>query len=351
MHTRKWLLVVQVAVLPALIALALFTGLTHAQGLGPNGNVQPHSPESVTAAVGDAIPIQGRLTDASGNPLNGNYNMTFNLYDVVDGGTALCSYNNPAVVVTNGLFSVNMTGCDNADINGAQLYLGVTVGTDAEMDPRQPIYAVPYARSLRPGARIGGSNAGSGILSMLDANDVMMFQFHADVSSLYLGGSGEAAEIYVKNNAGDNVITLNGSSASLSLGTTGQAGSLTVRNASGSSTFGVDGSIGKVSQIISGTGLVKAGVYANCGTSIGITTRAFNNVNGLAIGVSGTASGRCTIDFGFNVFDRYFVATSVSDAARFVSCYTVIGQPEELYCRNWDAAGVSQDGAIMLMVY
>ena len=351
MNTRKWLIVVQVIILPALVTLALFTGLTHAQGLGPNGESQPQGPADVTAAVGDAIPIQGRLTDASGNPLNGNYNMTFRLYDVATGGTARCSYNNPAVAVANGLFAVNMTGCDNADIDGTQLYLGVTVGTDAEMDPRQPIYAVPYARSLRPGARIGGSGAGPGILSMYDENDIMQFQFHAQVSSLYLGGSGEAAEIYVKNQADNNTISLNGGSALLNVGTAGEAGNLTVRNDSNSTSFSVDGSTNKVSQIISGTGLVKAGFYGHCGTGAGAGTRAFNNVNLNAIDVTGTDVGRCTIDFGFDVFDRYFVATSVYSAPRFVSCYTYIDQPSQLFCGNWDAAGAGQNGSIMLLVY
>ena len=46
-----------------------------------------------------------------------------------------------------------------------------------------------------------------------------------------------------------------------------------------------------------------------------------------------------------------FVATSQSSAARFVSCNTAIGNKNDLYCRNWDAAGANQNGAIMLLVY
>jgi hypothetical protein len=107
---------------------------------------------------------------------------------------------------------------------------------------------------------------------------------------------------------------------------------------------------GNVEQALTSNGLVKAGVNANCGTSIGITTRSFNNVGGTIV-VTGTATGQCTINFEFNVFNRYFVATSMSNAARFVSCYTAIGSQNELYCRNWDAAGTNQDGAIMVMVY
>jgi hypothetical protein len=42
-------------------------------------------------------------------------------------------------------------------MNGQQLYLSIQVGSDAEMTPRQPIYAVPYAWSLRPGATISST--------------------------------------------------------------------------------------------------------------------------------------------------------------------------------------------------
>jgi hypothetical protein len=105
------------------------------------------------AAVGAAIPVQGRLTDSSGNPLDGTYNLTFSLYEDSSGGTALCQ-DVDSVDVDEGLFASHVNGCTSSDINGRQLYLGVSVGTDAEMTPRQAIYAVPYAWSLRPGAVI-----------------------------------------------------------------------------------------------------------------------------------------------------------------------------------------------------
>jgi len=82
--------------------------------------------------------------------------MTFRLYDVDTGGTALCSDTN-SVTVTNGLFNSEVWGNCQDDITGQQLYLSIQVGSDAEMAPRQPIYAVPYAWSLRPGANIIGA--------------------------------------------------------------------------------------------------------------------------------------------------------------------------------------------------
>jgi hypothetical protein len=71
--------------------------------------------------------------------------------------------------MTNGLFNVTVTGCTDTDIDGEQLYLGIQVDADAEMTPRQPIYAVPYARSLRPGADIRGGGVGS-ILALYNSS-------------------------------------------------------------------------------------------------------------------------------------------------------------------------------------
>jgi hypothetical protein len=140
------------------LLLALATGMTQAQGPDlPDGEVA-FAPGSVAAVVSGRIPIQGRLTDAGGNPLNGTYSILFRLYDVSLGGTAVCSDTN-SVTVDNGLFYSEILGNCSGVVEGQQLYLGITVETDPEMTPRQGIYPVPYASSLRPGAIISGSTS------------------------------------------------------------------------------------------------------------------------------------------------------------------------------------------------
>ena len=52
-----------------------------------------------------------------------------------------------------------MDWCDASDIDGKRLYLGIEVEGDDEMTPRESIYPVPYAFSLRPGAIISGSTS------------------------------------------------------------------------------------------------------------------------------------------------------------------------------------------------
>lgn len=109
--------------------------------------------------VDGRIPVQGHLTDDSGSPLNGDYSVTFRIYDDDTDGTVLCQ-DTQTVSVSNGLFSTAMDGCTPSDIDGTQVYLGIQVGSDEEMTPRQPVYPVPYAMSLVPGADLRGSLGG-----------------------------------------------------------------------------------------------------------------------------------------------------------------------------------------------
>jgi hypothetical protein len=154
MNVRKWS-IVSVAVVLAMLAVVV--GLTQAQGPdSPEGEVAVEGEVSAAAMVAGRMPVQGLLTDSSGNPINGTYNIRFRLYDAASGGTVVCEDTN-SVSVDNGLFESDISGdCDSGDINGQQLYLGVKVGADPEMRPLQAIFPVPYAWSLRPGAEIRG---------------------------------------------------------------------------------------------------------------------------------------------------------------------------------------------------
>ncbi|MBN1535549.1 MAG: hypothetical protein JW908_02370 [Anaerolineales bacterium] len=168
MKTHKWLIVNRTVILVVVLILALAGGLAQAQEPQPEGGVQPQDESEVMAPeaeLNDVIPIQGKLTDDDGNPLNGYYSIRFRIYDVSSGGTALCE-DTDSVRVTNGLFNAEMDFCTNEDIFGQQLYLGIKVGSDDEMTPRQDIFAVPYAWSLRPGARIVNTSTDTGAYAL-----------------------------------------------------------------------------------------------------------------------------------------------------------------------------------------
>ena len=138
------------SILALVLLLIIFSvGFAFAQGgSGPREGVSPANVE----AISNYIPIQGRLMNSAGQALNGTYTLTFRLYEVQTGGSSLCHDSNN-VVVENGLFSTYMRA-DSCPIDGRQLYLGIEVGDDGEMAPRKYIDNVPYAWSLRPGAKV-----------------------------------------------------------------------------------------------------------------------------------------------------------------------------------------------------
>lgn len=104
-----------------------------------------------TSQVPGFIPYQGNLLNQSGDPVNGLIDMTFSLYSVPTGGTALWTEvhtSGNAVPVAGGLFNVNLGSITPipADLwNQPDLYLGIRVGSDVEMTPRQPLGGIPSA--------------------------------------------------------------------------------------------------------------------------------------------------------------------------------------------------------------
>jgi hypothetical protein len=112
----------------------------------------PARPAGVTVLNGpDSAPIpalinyQGYLTDSSGTPINAILGITFAIYD--SGGTQLWTETQPSVSVSNGLFNVLLGSVNPINVGslGGESYLGVQVGADAEMTPRQRLVSVAYA--------------------------------------------------------------------------------------------------------------------------------------------------------------------------------------------------------------
>jgi hypothetical protein len=105
-----------------------------------------------SATSTSTISYQGRLADSAGNPLTGKVSLEFRIYDVPTGGTPLWTEmwtGGNAVDVSDGLFNVMLGSIDNTladSIEGHdELYLGITVGTDSEMEPRVQLGSVPFS--------------------------------------------------------------------------------------------------------------------------------------------------------------------------------------------------------------
>jgi len=111
---------------------------------------------TLAGTVASKISYQGRLTDVGGNPLNGNYNLVFQLWDdATAGGQVGGDIVRNNVPVSNGLFTVELEVPQDA-FNGQALWLRIQVNGQW-LSPRQELLPVPYALSLRPGAAIDAS--------------------------------------------------------------------------------------------------------------------------------------------------------------------------------------------------
>ncbi|MBC7709193.1 MAG: hypothetical protein H7203_03970 [Rhizobacter sp.] len=117
----------------------------------------------VHAQVPRTINYQGYLTSPSGAAITASLPMVFKIYNVASLGAALHS-EPQTVAVTNGIFNVLLgTGTALTLPFDTAYYLGVTVGTDAELSPRQPLAASPYsiraasAEALTANAIVPGS--------------------------------------------------------------------------------------------------------------------------------------------------------------------------------------------------
>jgi hypothetical protein len=102
---------------------------------------------SAAGAVPNLLTQQGRLFDKSGQPVTGATNFILTLYDAATGGTSLWT-ETQTITLDSGYFSIRLGEIQALPpglFDGAAKYLGVRVGTDPEMTPRQPLVSVPYA--------------------------------------------------------------------------------------------------------------------------------------------------------------------------------------------------------------
>jgi hypothetical protein len=100
------------------------------------------------------LSFQGRLTDSLGNPITTATNVKFKLYSTASTGSSL--YDSGVCAITpdqDGIFNTHIGRDCGAELGNsvfsenANVYMGVTVGSDAEMSPRQPIATVGYAQN------------------------------------------------------------------------------------------------------------------------------------------------------------------------------------------------------------
>ncbi len=118
------------------------------------------------------VNYQGRLADAAGAPLSGDYAMTFALWDAPSGGSLVWGpESHAAVPVSEGLFNVGLGSLTSGGIPTSawdgDRYLEITVGGET-LTPRELIRSVPIAGmalTVADGAITSAQIADGGIAS------------------------------------------------------------------------------------------------------------------------------------------------------------------------------------------
>ncbi len=142
------------------------------------------TPNTQSISTG-SIAYQGRLADASGDPLSDTVNMTFRLYAAASGGAPLWEEQwtgANSVQVSDGLFNV-MLGSVNpigqaVITSNNNLFLGITVGTDSEMSPRVQLGSVPFATQALtvPDGSITTAKIGDGVVTKAKLDPTISFE-------------------------------------------------------------------------------------------------------------------------------------------------------------------------------
>ena len=124
--------------------------------------VQPAAADIILAQPPYTMNYQGYLTDGSGSPLNGAYDIVASLWDHISAGTREWGPETHVdAAVSNGLFHLALGSVTPLlpNVFDEALFLELTVGTTTL--PRQPLRATAYAYGLVPGATVVGDPDGT----------------------------------------------------------------------------------------------------------------------------------------------------------------------------------------------
>lgn len=281
-------------------------------------------PAHTSAASSLLMSFQGKLTNTDGtNVTDGNYSIRFRIYtdpsadaaSVCTPGTTTCKWEETqaTVAVSAGIFQVNLgsttTLPGSVDFNASALYLGVKVGSDAEMTPRVRLTNAAQAFNsdmlngitssgfvqLSPGSQQSGNINISGTIQSGAITS-------GAVNGITIGATIQpsAAGVLAIQSNGANALTLTGGAASVWSTT---AGTLTVQGFAGT-TIATPGASGATSAISILTGNSSAGTAGNVTidtgtTSTGTPTVNIASANARAIQIgNNTSNPAITIDSG-----------------------------------------------------
>ena len=242
---------------------------------------------AAAAQAPEIVSYQGHVTDPSGLPINGTFQMKFRL---VRSGDLAWVETHPSVNVSDGIFNVSLganTPLDTLAFD-SPLLIGTKLGTDPWMTPQQPLRAVPYALGMRGihsrWLDLGGGTSGYNIVAGSSQNTVGSETVGATIG----GGGGMWNYSVVDNTAKGDFSTVAGGAANEVDGDYGAvSGGFDCKALSEGTAVG-----GGYNNAASGNYSTVAGGYVN--RAYGASSIVVGGIHNMAIGRGSLAAGRWT---------------------------------------------------------
>ncbi|MEO0102635.1 MAG: hypothetical protein ABIK81_02905 [candidate division WOR-3 bacterium] len=119
---------------------------------------------------------QGKLTDNSGNPLNGHFDMTFTIYDAATGGNLYWQETQSGVLVAQGIFNVLLGRLNpiNSLPEGPDCFLEINIG-GTTLSPRQRIVSNGYSyytQTAEDAYKLGGIPAANYAVLPVETDEI-----------------------------------------------------------------------------------------------------------------------------------------------------------------------------------
>ncbi len=151
------------------------------------------------ADIPKLINYQGMLTDDSGGPLTGTYDITFKVYNASSGGDMRWEETQTDVGVTNGLFNVILGGATvgGIDLNFSEEYWLEIWVEGEQMSERLRFTSVGYAyRALVADSAVVAGSSSGGVGGWIDDGTVVRLQTSSDMVGIGTTSPGEELEIH-----------------------------------------------------------------------------------------------------------------------------------------------------------
>ena len=146
---------------------------------------KPSLSQSAQSFSSGMLSYQGTLSDALGNPVTDSYDMTFRIYTSPTDTSFLWEETRSGintVPVSNGLFNLmlgSLVPVPTSVWEQPELFLGVKIGSDVEMTPREKLAVVPSAAMAEvaqlalsvPDASITGAQIADGSIVLSDLGE------------------------------------------------------------------------------------------------------------------------------------------------------------------------------------